>query len=70
MGWKILAVELKQLEQWMFTKVIVWFILQYVGFMYKANLCLRTALKILKPIYQFQAENGVYFMKTLPLRLE
>ena len=27
------------------------------GFMYKANLCLRTALKILKPIFQFQAEN-------------
>ena len=27
------------------------------GFMYKANLCLRTALKILKPIFQFRAEN-------------
>ena len=27
------------------------------GFMYKANLCLRTALKILKPILQFRAEN-------------
>ena len=24
------------------------------GFMYKANLCLRTALKILKPIYSFR----------------
>ncbi len=27
------------------------------GFMYKANLCLRNALKILKPIYNFQAVN-------------
>ena len=27
------------------------------GFMYKANLSLRTALKILKPIYQFRAFN-------------
>ena len=27
------------------------------GFMYKANLSLRTALKILKPIYQFKASN-------------
>jgi len=27
------------------------------GFMYKANLCLSTALKILKPIFQFRAEN-------------
>lgn len=27
------------------------------GFMYKANLCLRTALKILVPIYSFQAAN-------------
>jgi putative N6-adenine-specific DNA methylase len=27
------------------------------GFMYKANLCLRTALKILKPIFQFRSEN-------------
>lgn len=27
------------------------------GFMYKANLSLRTALKILKPIYQFKANN-------------
>lgn len=27
------------------------------GFMYKANLALRTALKILKPIYQFRAFN-------------
>ena len=32
------------------------------GFMYKANLALRTALKILKPIYYFKAkdENGLY----------
>ena len=27
------------------------------GFMYKANLCLRTALKILKPFYHFNANN-------------
>ena len=27
------------------------------GFMYKANLCLRTALKILKPFYDFKANN-------------
>lgn len=27
------------------------------GFMYKANLCLRTALKILVPIYSFKASN-------------
>ena len=27
------------------------------GFMYKANLSLRTALKILKPIYSFRANN-------------
>jgi putative N6-adenine-specific DNA methylase len=27
------------------------------GFMYKANLSLRTALKILKPIYYFKATN-------------
>jgi putative N6-adenine-specific DNA methylase len=27
------------------------------GFMYKANLALRTALKILKPIYYFRAKN-------------
>lgn len=28
-----------------------------LGFMYKANLCLRTAIKILKPIYTFKARN-------------
>lgn len=27
------------------------------GFMYKANLCLRTAIKILKPIHSFRARN-------------
>lgn len=38
------------------------------GFMYKANLSLRTALKILKPVYHFRANNeralykGVYSM--------
>ena len=31
------------------------------GFMYKANLCLRTALKILVPIYSFRAENEHQF---------
>ncbi len=29
------------------------------GFMYKANLCLRNALKILKPIYEFRAESDI-----------
>jgi len=29
------------------------------GFMYKANVCLRTALRILKPIHTFKAENEV-----------
>ena len=29
------------------------------GFMYKANLCLRTAIKILKPFHEFTAENEV-----------
>lgn len=39
------------------------------GFMYKANLCLRTALKILKPVYSFKARNekdlydGIYKMQ-------
>ena len=27
------------------------------GFMYKANLCLRTAIKIVKPVYSFQVRN-------------
>ena len=27
------------------------------GFMYKANLCLRTAIKILKPLHEFRAVN-------------
>lgn len=34
-----------------------------LGFMYKANLCLRTALKILKPVYQFRAFNEVSLYK-------
>lgn len=34
-----------------------------LGFMYKANLCLRTALKVLKPIYQFRAFNEVSLYK-------
>lgn len=33
------------------------------GFMYKANLALRTALKILKPIYNFRAFNEVSLYK-------
>lgn len=33
------------------------------GFMYKANLSLRTALKILKPIYYFRANNDVALYK-------
>ena len=33
------------------------------GFMYKANLALRTALKILKPIYQFRAFNEASLYK-------
>ncbi|TWI11793.1 putative N6-adenine-specific DNA methylase [Flavobacterium cauense R2A-7] len=33
------------------------------GFMYKANLALRTALKILKPIYHFRAFNEVSLYK-------
>ena len=35
------------------------------GFMYKANLCLRNALKILKPIYNFQAGNDIIFYDKL-----
>ena len=31
------------------------------GFMYKANLCCRTALEILKPIYSFKFENQTQF---------
>jgi len=28
-----------------------------IGFMYKANLCLRTAIKIIKPIHSFSVRN-------------
>src|SRR4051812_48536766 len=28
-----------------------------IGFLYKANLCLHTALKVIVPIYKFQANN-------------
>ena len=35
------------------------------GFMYKANLCLRTALKILKPMFKFRAENESMLYKNL-----
>jgi putative N6-adenine-specific DNA methylase len=33
-----------------------------LGFMYKANLCLRTAIKIIKPIHSFRVrdENDLY----------
>ena len=55
---KLLAEELKQLGA---TNVLEGNRLVHFkgdkGFMYKANLCLRTALKILKPIFQFRAEN-------------
>ena len=33
------------------------------GFLYKANLCLRTALKVFKPIHQFKAFNEKQFYK-------
>ena len=41
------------------------------GFMYKANLSLRTALKILKPIYFFKANNeqALYINPLSPLKL-
>lgn len=35
------------------------------GFMYKANLCLRTALKILKPIYSFRVRNEKEYYEKL-----
>ncbi len=35
------------------------------GFMYKANLCLRTALKVFKPIKRFKAFNEKQFYKEL-----
>ena len=38
------------------------------GFMYKANLSLRTALKILKPIYHFRAFNLIFRVITLILK--
>ena len=53
---KILAKELLQLEA---TNIregnrLVYF-MGDKGFMYKANLCLRPAIKIMKPFYQFNA---------------
>ncbi len=62
---KILAIELKQLgaRDVCEGNRLVHFTGDK-GFMYKANLCLRTALKILKPIFQFRAENeGVLYDK-------
>ena len=35
------------------------------GFMYKANLCLRTALKILKPIHSFYIRNEKEYYQKL-----
>ena len=35
------------------------------GFMYKANLCLRTALKILKPIHSFYVRNEKEYYQAL-----
>ena len=35
------------------------------GFMYKANLALRTAIKILKPIYYFKATNDIQLYKNI-----
>ena len=40
------------------------------GFMYKANLGLRTALKILKPINNFRAYNEQTLYKGIQARLE
>ena len=55
---KLLAKELKQLGA---TEVSEGTRLVHFtgdkGFMYKANLCLRTAIKILKPIFEFRADN-------------
>ncbi len=55
---KLLAAELKELGA---TEVLEGNRLVHFsgdkGFMYKANLCLSTALKILKPIFQFRADN-------------
>ena len=55
---KLLAKEFKQLGA---TEVSEGTRLVHVtgdkGFMYKANLCLRTAIKILKPIFEFRADN-------------
>ena len=62
---KILAIELKQLgamDVYEGNRLVHF--TGDKGFMYKANLCLRTALKILKPIFQFRAENeGVLYDK-------
>lgn len=61
---EILAKELQQLgaqEVEMGTRMV-----RFVGdkgFMYKANLALRTALKILKPIYHFRATNETSLYK-------
>ncbi|BFP42692.1 THUMP domain-containing protein [Flavobacteriaceae bacterium GF1] len=35
------------------------------GFMYKANLCLRTALKVLKPLHKFKVTNEKQFYREL-----
>jgi putative N6-adenine-specific DNA methylase len=61
---EILAKELQQLgaqEVEMGTRMVSF--VGDKGFMYKANLALRTALKILKPIYHFRAFNEVSLYK-------
>mgnify|MGYP000334880851 CR=1 FL=1 len=35
------------------------------GFMYKANFCLRTALRVLKPIANFQADDSTHLYKQI-----
>lgn len=61
---EILAKELRQLgaqDVEMGTRMVSF--VGDKGFMYKANLALRTALKILKPIYQFRAFNEASLYK-------
>ena len=40
------------------------------GFMYKANLCLRTAIKIIKPIHSFSVQNENRFSDGRLIRSE
>jgi putative N6-adenine-specific DNA methylase len=51
----------KELLQWRTRRAGVRMVsFKGIKFMYKANLSLRTALKILKPIYFFKANNELY----------